>query len=70
MRKSGTSTAQRGSKKGSFANSYNGLLPLFPEPDEHGERRWREVFGYERRKIVKRDAPFIARGARRSSSDS
>ena len=63
-------SVKRGSKKGSFADSHNGLLPLFSGPDGQGERRWREVFGYEPRKVARKGEPFIAREARRSSSDS
>jgi hypothetical protein len=37
---------------------------------EHGERGWRQTFGYERRpEKPKRGEPFIAREAPRSSSD-
>jgi hypothetical protein len=61
------SVARRGSNKGSFADSHNGLLPLFDDPDGRGQRRWPEVFGIERRE--KKVGPFNALEARRSSSD-
>jgi hypothetical protein len=63
--------ARGGAKKGSFANAHNGLLPLFDDPDGRGGRRWREVFGYERRpEKPKGGKSFIAREAPKSSSDS
>jgi hypothetical protein len=61
--------AMRGSKKGSFADSRNGLLPLFSDPNGRVERRWPEVFGHERRKTEEKARPFNALEARRSSSD-
>ncbi len=66
-----TLAARRGGKKGNFADSRNGLLSLFSDPDGRGERSWRETFGYERRPVKPRgDQPFIARAAPKSSSDS
>ena len=65
------SAAQRGGKKGNFAESRNGLLSLFDDSDRRSDRNWRESFGYERRpEEPKRAKPFIAREARKSSSDS
>jgi hypothetical protein len=63
-----TKLANRGSNKGSFADSHNGLLPLFGNAD--GSRRWPEVFGLERRKDEKQAGPFNALEERRSSSGS
>ena len=61
----------RGGDKGSFGDRREELLSRFPESDTSGERRWRETFGYERRpEKPKGGKPFIAREARRSSSDS
>lgn len=70
MRKCGTSTAARGRKKGSFADSHDELLPLFFNPDGRGERRWREVFGLEPGKIEEKPRPFNVLEVRRSSSGS
>lgn len=64
-------TDGRGGKKGSFASSRTGLLSLFSDPDGCGTRSWRETFGYERRAVkLEGGQPFIARAARKSSSDS
>ena len=63
--------AMRAGQKGNFAASRNTLLSLFDDPDEDGERSWRETFGYERRlKEIRRGRPFIARELRKSSSGS
>ena len=64
------SLAKRDSNKGSFADSHNGLLPLFSDPEARGPRRWLEVFGIERRKGEEQTRPFNALEAPRSSSDS
>jgi hypothetical protein len=67
----GRSRSRHGAKKGNFADSRNGLLTLFADPDGRGERSWRETFGYERRaEKPRRGQPFIARELPRSSSDS
>jgi hypothetical protein len=62
------SPAERGSKKGSFADTHNGLLPLFSDPKGPGQQRWLELFGHKPRKVEKA-RPFNALEARRSSSD-
>ena len=54
--------------KGSFTDAPELLLTLFSDPDARGSRRWREVFGQERRQL-KRGGPFIAREEPKSSSD-
>lgn len=61
--------AERADKKGSFADSPNGLLPVFVVPDGRGPRRWLEVFGHVPRKAEKNTRPFNALEAQRSSSD-
>jgi hypothetical protein len=71
MPKSRNSAAKHGGRKGNFAESRNGLLSLFSDPDGRGERSWRETFGYERRPVKPEGGqPFIAREAPISSSDS
>jgi hypothetical protein len=71
MPKTKARAAGKGRKKGNFADQRNGLLKLFTDPDARGERSWRESFGYERRPEKRKGGePFIAREARRSSSDS
>ena len=63
--------AMRAGQKGNFAECRNGLLSHFDGPDGRGRRRWREIFGYERRPDeAKGGKPFIAREERKSSSDS
>ena len=69
MPKTRTSAAQRGGKKGNFADQRNGLLSHFSDRGGRGETSWREIFGYERRPAKpKGGEPFIARGAQKSSS--
>ena len=59
---------ERPQNKGSFADSHNGLLPLFADPDARGPRRWPEIFGQKLREQKAR--PFNALEVPRSSSDS
>lgn len=71
MPKTRTLSAQGSGKKGNFADRRNCLLSLFTDPEAPSEQRWRETFGYERRpEKPKGSQPFIAREARKSSSDS
>ena len=71
MGKTKAAAPPRGGDKGSFADRREELLLRFPDPDGRGERSWRETFGYERRpEKAKGGKPFIAREARKSSSDS
>lgn len=45
--------------EGRFTNP-DGLLTLFADPDGRGDRRWKEMFGFEPRKPPRRERSFIA----------
>lgn len=60
-----TRSAPQGGKKGNFADQRDELLTMFADPDEPGERKWRQSFG-QRPEKPKRGRLFTAPGTRRS----